>query len=224
MMTPPTRAPKKLPTTSSNSPCLRLESTQFRLGKISNPDLKTTVERDVIVPAKAANLVAKSFSDSEEITINFSATQIEFKSEKTSILSRLIDEQYPNYEAVIPRENQKAMTVSRSAMLSSLKRVMIFSEFDTRQVRLQLGKNSVTLTADNTEEGANAKEEVSCDYNHDDLLIGFNGKQLEESLSHIEGDEVTFKFSTPTRACIIEPVKQSKEEVLMLIMPLRLNA
>src|SRR5947207_2936031 len=78
-----------------------------RLVKITNPDLKTDTERDVIVPAKAVNLVAKSFNDTDDIAISFSATQIEFKNNETSILSRLIDEQYPNYEAVIPRENEK---------------------------------------------------------------------------------------------------------------------
>src|SRR5437899_1948464 len=88
-----------------------------RLVKIVNPDLKTDAERDVIVPAKAVNLITKSFNDADEITISFSATQIEFKNEETSILSRLIDEQYPNYEAVIPRENEKVMTVSKNAVL-----------------------------------------------------------------------------------------------------------
>jgi DNA polymerase-3 subunit beta len=195
-----------------------------RLVKITNPDLKTDAERDVIVPAKAVNLVAKSFNDGDDITISFSSTQIEFKNAETSILSRLIDEQYPNYEAVIPRENEKTMTIAKSAMLSSLKRVMIFSDQDTHQVRMHLGKNTVTITADNAEEGADAKEEIPCDYNHDDLVIGFNGKFVEEALSHVEGEEITFKFSTPTRACIIEPVKQGKEEILMLVMPVRLNA
>lgn len=195
-----------------------------RLVKITNPELKTDTERDVIVPAKAVNLVTKSFGDSDEITISFSATQIEFKNDDTSILTRLIDEQYPNYEAVIPRENEKTMTISKGAILSSLKRVMIFSDADTRQVRMQMGKNTVTILTDNAEEGADAKEEISCDYNYDDLLIGFNGKFVEEALSHVDGDEITFKFSTPTRACIIEPVKQAKEEVLMLVMPVRLNA
>ncbi|MEI8134869.1 MAG: DNA polymerase III subunit beta [bacterium] len=195
-----------------------------RLVKISNPDLKTESERDVIVPAKAVNLVAKSFNDADEITISFSATQIEFKTDDTTVLSRLIDEQYPNYEAVIPRENEKVMTVAKSAMLQSLKRVMIFSDQDTHQIRMQLGTNKITITADNAEEGADAKEEIACDYNHDDLVIGFNGKFVEEALSHVDGDDVTLKFSTPTRATIIEPVKQSKEEILMLVMPVRLNA
>ena len=195
-----------------------------RLVKITNPEIKTDAERDVIVPSKAVNLVVKSFADDDEVTINFSATQIEFKSENTSILSRLIDEQYPNYEAVIPRENEKLMTIAKSQISSSVKRVMIFSDNDTKQIRFQLAKNDLGILADNADEGAEAKENITCDYGSDDLLIGFNGKFIDDALSHIEGDDVVLRFSTPTRAVILEPATQGKEEILMLVMPVRLNA
>lgn len=195
-----------------------------RLVKITNPEIKTDAERDVIVPSKAVNLVVKSFADDDEVTINFSTTQIEFKSENTSILSRLIDEQYPNYEAVIPRENEKLMTISKAQISSSVKRVMIFSDNDTKQIRFQLAKNDLGILADNADEGAEAKENITCDYSSDDLLIGFNGKFIDDALSHIEGDDVLLRFSTPTRAVILEPAQQGKEEILMLVMPVRLNA
>jgi DNA polymerase-3 subunit beta len=195
-----------------------------RLVKITNPEIKTDSERDVIVPAKAVNLILKSFDDADDVTISYSAAQIEFKTANTSILSRLIDEQYPNYEAVIPRENEKNMAVSKSSLLASTKRVMIFSDPDTRQIRFQLGKNSLSILADNADEGAEAQEQITCDYASDDLLIGFNGKFIDEALSHVEGEDVTMRFSTPTRAVIIEPATQGKEDILMLVMPVRLNA
>ncbi|HYM19895.1 MAG TPA: DNA polymerase III subunit beta [Candidatus Kapabacteria bacterium] len=195
-----------------------------RLVKITNPELKSDTERDVIIPAKAVNLVAKSFSDSDTVTISFSPTQIEFKNDSTSILSRLIDEQYPNYEAVIPRENEKTMTISRSSLASSNKRVLIFASPDTSQVRLELRPNKLTILADDADEGANGEEFVPCDYSGDELLIGFNGKFIDEALSHIDTDEITMKFSTPTRAAIIEPRDSGNFETLMLVMPVRLSA
>lgn len=195
-----------------------------RLVRVSNPDLKSDSERDVIVPAKAVNLVAKSFADDSEVTINFSATQIEFKNDSISILSRLIDEQYPNYEAVIPRENEKMLTVSRQTVLASNKRVMIFADPDTRQIRMQLKKDELSILADNADEGSNAEEHISCDYNNDELLIGFNGRFVDEALAHLDDTEVTMKFSTPTRAVIIEPAKQGAFDILMLVMPVRLSA
>ncbi|MBS1903734.1 MAG: DNA polymerase III subunit beta [Bacteroidetes bacterium] len=195
-----------------------------RLVKITNPELKSDGERDVIVPAKAVNLVAKSFGDDDTVTISFSATQIEFKNDSTSILSRLIDEQYPNYEAVIPRENEKTMTISRAPLQSSNRRVMIFADPDTRQIRMQLHKDELVILADNAEEGSNAEEHIACDYSNDDLLIGFNGKFIDDALAHLDASEVTLKFSTPTRAVILEPRESGAFEVLMLVMPVRLSA
>ncbi len=195
-----------------------------RLVRITNPDIKTDAERDVIVPSKAVNLALKSFDDNDEITISFSATQIEFKNANTSILSRVIDEQYPNYEAVIPRENEKNMAISRSAVLSSVKRVMIFADPDTRQIRFQMAKDQLTILADNADEGADAKETITCDYNYDDLLIGFNGKFIDDALAHLETDDIIIKFSTPTRAAILEPATQGNEDILMLVMPVRLSS
>lgn len=195
-----------------------------RLVRMTNPDIKTDAERDVIVPSKAVNLALKSFDDSDEITISFSATQIEFKNANTSILSRVIDEQYPNYEAVIPRENEKNMTISRSSVLSSVKRVMIFADTDTKQIRFQMAKDQLSILADNADEGADAAEMLACDYSYDDLLIGFNGKFIEDALSHLETDEIIVKFSTPTRAAILEPATQGNEDILMLVMPVRLSS
>jgi DNA polymerase-3 subunit beta len=195
-----------------------------RLARITDPNLKTETERDVIVPAKTAHLILKSFSDSEEITISFSATQIEFKSKQTTILSRLIDEQYPNYQAVIPRENERNMLISKAELQSSLRRVMIFSDQDTRVVRLDIGKNSLKIGADNADEGSEAAEELTCDFNYDEFSIGFDGKFIEDALSHIDSQEVAFKFSTSSRACIVEPTLQKKEDILMLMMPKRLVA
>lgn len=194
-----------------------------RLVRINVPELKTDAERDVIVPAKAVNLVAKSFADDDEVIISFSSTMIEFKTPVTTVLSRLIDEQYPNYEAVIPRENEKNMSISRQAIQQSIKRAMIFSDNDTHQIRLDLKKDQLNLLADNADEGADAKETVPCDYSSDDLLIGFNGKFIDDALSHVDDEDVVFKFSTPTRAAIIEPQKQSEHEILMLVMPVRLS-
>jgi DNA polymerase-3 subunit beta len=195
-----------------------------RLVRITDPSLKTDSERDVIVPAKAVNLVLKSFGDTDEITIRYASNLIEFANENTSILSRLIDEQYPNYEAVIPRENEKVMTIARSALHSSVKRVMIFADNDTKQIRLQLTKDQITINADNADEGVESSEVITCDYPHDDLLIGFNGRFLDDALSHLDCDEVIIKFSTPTRAAIIEPVPQGAQDVLMLVMPVRLSS
>jgi DNA polymerase-3 subunit beta len=195
-----------------------------RLVRMYNTSLKTETELDVIIPSKALSLVTKSFSDGDELTVSFSPTHVEFKNATTTILSRLIDERYPNYEAVIPRENDKQLQISKDAMLRSVKRVSIFSNANTRQLKFQLAKDQMAIMAENFDSGSEAREYIPCDYGRDELTIGFNGKFIEDALSHLDTDEITLKFSTPTRATIVEPVQQSDEDLMMLVMPVRLNS
>lgn len=194
-----------------------------RLVRIFNATLKTDGELDVIIPAKALSLVGKSFEDKDVITLSYGSTHVEFKSGTTTILSRLIDERYPNYEAVIPRENDKQLLISKDAMLRSVKRVSIFANTNTKQLKFQLGKDSMSILAENYDAGNEAREKIACDYGFDDLTIGFNGRFIEDALNHIDSSDVSLKFSTPTRAAIVEPVEPQDEEVLMLVMPVRLN-
>jgi DNA polymerase-3 subunit beta len=194
-----------------------------RLVRFTNATLKTETELDIIVPSKALGLVAKSYDDTDSITLRFSPTHVEFKSGATTILSRLIDERYPNYEAVIPRENDKQLTISKDAMLRSVKRVSIFANANTKQLRFQLAKDQMSVLAENYDAGNEAREQIPCDYSDDELTIGFNGRFIEDALSHLDTEDITLKFSTPTRAAIVEPVSTNEEDLLMLVMPVRLN-
>jgi len=195
-----------------------------RLVRIFNEQLKTDSELDTIIPSKALSLTSKSFADGDQVSVAFSPTHVQFKNDSVSILSRLIDERYPNYEAVIPRENDKQLLISKDAMLRSVKRVSIFANSATRQLRFQLAKDQLSVLAENFDAGSEAKEFIPCDYSYDDLVIGFNGRFIEDALSHMDGEEILLRFSTPTRAAIVEPTKQTGEDLLMLVMPVRLNS
>ncbi len=194
-----------------------------RLVRFSNSALKTETELDIIVPSKALGLVQKSFDDADQIIVSFSATHVQFAAGATTILSRLIDERYPNYEAVIPRENDKQLLISKDAMLRSVKRVSIFANANTRQLRFQLAKDKMSVLAENYDAGNEARESIPCDYGNDELTIGFNGRFIEDALAHLDTEEISIKFSTPTRAAIMEPASTGEEDLLMLVMPVRLN-
>ena len=194
-----------------------------RLVRFTNAQLKTEAELDIIVPAKALALVQKSFEDNDQITVSFSSSHVQFSAGATTILSRLIDERYPNYEAVIPRENDKQLMISKDAMLKSVKRVSIFANSNTRQLRFQLAKDKMSVLAENYDAGNEARESIPCDYGNDELTIGFNGRFIEDALSHLDTEEISIKFSTPTRAAIVEPASTGEEDLLMLVMPVRLN-
>ena len=194
-----------------------------RLVRFTSALLKTESELDIIVPSKALGLVGKSFEDTDSIALSFSPTHVQFQCGPTTILSRLIDERYPNYEAVIPRENDKQLLISKDAMLRSVKRVSIFANSNTKQLRFQLSKDQMSVIAENFDAGNEGRENIPCDYANDEITIGFNGRFIEDALGHLDTEEISLKFSTPTRACIVEPVSTNEEDLLMLVMPVRLN-
>jgi DNA polymerase III subunit beta len=194
-----------------------------RLVKYSTQDITTSEEHSFIVPDKALALIQKSISDDQTV-IRVNQDHVSFKSGDTQLITRLINEQYPNYESVIPRDNDKFLTISKDQMLSTVKRVSIFSSSTTRQIRLQLDPDKLTIRAEDLDMSSEAKETIECDYNNESMEIGFNAKYLSDVLQNIDGDEVSFEFSSPNRAGIVKPTHSGEnEEMLMLVMPVMLN-
>jgi DNA polymerase-3 subunit beta len=137
----------------------------------------------------------------------------------------LIEEKYPNYESVIPLDNDKRLVVDKNQLLSSVRRTSLYASTTTHQVRFSLKKNQVTVSAEDVDFGSEAKETLQCDYAYEVMEIGFNSAYIMDILSHIDTDEVEFSFSTATRAAVVKPATQHEgEELLMLVMPVRLNA
>jgi len=195
-----------------------------RLVRYVKNDLTSDEEINFIVPEKALNLVQKTLED-DECILTVSEDHARFKSGNTIIITRLINEQYPNYESVIPRDNDKTLTINKEQMLATVKRVSIFSSSTTRQIRLQLNPDKMTIRAEDIDMSSEAKETINCEYDDDSMEIGFNAKYLADVLGNVDGDEVYFEFSTPNRAGIVKPLEQDEsEQMLMLVMPVMLNS
>ena len=157
-------------------------------------------------------------------TIRIASGYVGFDFGDTQVIGRLIEEQYPNYEAVIPVENEKRLTVGRDAMLAAVRRVALYSSSMTHQIRLALGADALTVSAEDIERASEAKERVLCDYDAEPMEIGFNSQYLQEVLSNVDGEDVVFEFSSPNRAGVVSPAEGADgEELLMLIMPVMLN-
>lgn len=185
----------------------------------------TQGDRDVIIPAKALHVVSKSL-DEGECTVQFGRSNVRFTFNEMALTSRIIDENYPNYESVIPLENDKQLTVNRAALIAAVQRCSIFSNAITNQIRLSIGKDEVRVSAEDMDIGGEARESVSSTFSVDEELdIGFNARYIIEALQHIETEEVNFYFSSATRAGLLQPKEQEEEQdILMLVMPLRINA
>ncbi len=181
-------------------------------------------EREVIVPAKALNLALRSASNSTS-GISFNDTHVMFTLGESTLISRMIEEKYPNYESVIPMDNDRKMIVDRNQLLASVRRTALYASSTTHQVRFSLKKGSMSVSAEDIDFGSEARETLSCDYADEPMEIGFNSMYIIDILSHVDTDEALFLFSSPTRACIVQPTTQREgENMLMLLMPVRLNA
>ena len=202
----------------------RIVSTDgHRLVRLVDHEITSEKELKFIVPEKALTQVHKTF-DGGQTSVTVSEDHVRFKNDDTIIVSRLIDAQYPNYESVIPRENDRLLRINKDEMLATVRRVSIFSSTTTKQIRLEISKDKVEICAEDIDMSSEAKESVKCEYDNEDMVIGFNAKYLADVLTHLEDEEVEFAFSTPNRAGIVRPVsREENREMLMLVMPVMLN-
>ncbi len=181
-------------------------------------------ERDFIIPAKALGLILKT-ADEGACRITFSDNHVMFTFGGSRLITRIIQENYPNYESVIPLENDKKLVVDRNQLLASVRRIALYSSTTTHQIRFALEKGFITISAEDIDLGSEAREKLSCDYSSDTMEIGFNSTYVIDLLTHIDTDEIEFLFGSPTRACVIQPFTQRQgEDILMLVMPVRLTA
>ena len=177
---------------------------------------------EFIMPKKPLSIFKNILNNSnEEVVIEFSDNMAKFTFGNNIWICRLIDGKYPNYNAVIPKENPNVLTINRNLLLSSIRRASIMSNKSTNQVRFKLSGNVLHLHAEDTEYANKADMQIPCDYNGDDINIGFSSKFLTEMLSVLASDDITMKMSQPNRPGIVEPVDglEENESILMLSMP-----
>ena len=162
--------------------------------------------------------------DDSDVVIKFDDRRAEINFADGKLVCRLIEGRYPNYNSVIPKNNPNQLTIDRKAMLSALRRVMPFASESSELIRLHLESGKLELSSEDIDFATSAKETLTCEYNGQNMNIGFKGSSLSDILSNLEGDEITMELADPSRAGIILPAeKREDEDVLMLIMPILLN-
>ncbi len=178
-----------------------------------------------ILPKKPASLLKSLFGKEEaEVLVRFNARSAVFSTPTATLTCRLIEGHYPNYRSVIPQGNPNEATLNRQALLSVLRRVMIFSNVNSALVKLTFEMGSLSVSSQDIDFSMSAEEKMLCDFNGTPMRIGFKGPFLTDLLNNLQSDEVVFRLSDATRAGIIVPATQPEgEEVLMLLMPMMLN-
>jgi len=197
-----------------------------RLIRYRRFDVKSNVDTTMIIPRKALNLLKSSLpSDNVTVKAEFSQSNAFFSFANIKMICRLIDERFPDYENAIPTNNPNVLTISRGEILNSLRRISIYSNRTTHQIRLKLTPpNELLISAEDLDYSNEANERLLCEYNGDEMEIGFNAKFLIEMLNNVNSNSLSFELSAPNRAGIVVPLeKEDDEEILMLVMPVMLN-
>jgi DNA polymerase III subunit beta len=195
-----------------------------RLARIKVGSIAAGAPRaDLIVPPKALAQVERLFSSEDEIEVARSENHIGFRKDGTQVFTRLIEGPYPNYEQVIPRDNDKHAIADRNQLVQALRRMAVVASDQTHRVRLGFTSNTVRFSVETPDLGE-AHEDLEVEYGGEPLDIGFNASYLLEVLRYMPTDEVKLTFKAPERAATIEPANAAEgaPDYLCLVMPLRL--
>ncbi len=200
-----------------------------KLVKYTRTDCKHDEAKSFILPKKALTFLNKLLaSKAEDVDVVWynNINNIKFEFDNYTVISRLIDGKYPNYNMAIPKGNPNKLIIDRNMLYDSVKRVSYFANPATNQEVFKLSENTLILSAQDSDLSTRATEKLSCNYQGDEMEIGFNANFLLEMLNNIDSELVIIELSSPDRAGIILPYeeeeKESDENILMLVMPVML--
>ena len=194
-----------------------------RLVKIIKEDYKSnSFTGDIVVPKKFLSYLS-TFLSNGDILLSIGETHMTATINQDTIISRTINEVFPDYESVIPTDNEKTLKTDKKTLLGAIRRVSIFSNKSTHQVAFNISKESLIIHTEDPESSSRAKEEIIGEYEGDDLIIGYNGEYLKDVISHISGENVIIRLNTPISATLFTGEKEEDTKT-MLLMPVRLNS
>ena len=211
----------------STSSCTFVSTDGHRLVKYVRSDISgDEVDHEMILPRKSLNLLKSTLPSekSSDVKLEFNASNAFFSFDNVKMVCRLIDERYPDYENVIPLDNSNNIVIDKSEVLNSLKRISIYANKTTNQIRFKISGGEILISAEDLDFSNEANERISCEHDGADIEIGFNAKFLIEILSNLNSTRVTFKLSEPNKAGLIIPDEMDEDEdITMLVMPVMIN-
>lgn len=196
-----------------------------KLVRNMNFDIKSDEPASFILPKKPANLLKNTLpKDNSEVVIMFDDRNAKITYADGALTCRLIEGRYPNYNSVIPQNNQNHLTIDRRVILGALKRVLPFASDSSQLVRLRIENGRLEVSSEDIDFSTSAREESICEYDGMPMSIGFKGTTLTEVLNNLDSEEVVLQLADPNRAGLIVPAQQPEnQDILMLMMPMLLN-
>ena len=182
-------------------------------------------EQEIIIPTKFLTLLTSFVDKKENAEIEISKNHMSLSYKNTTIYSRIIKDNYPDYEKVIPLDNNKTFTTNKKDLINAIKRVSIFSNRSTKQITLDIGNQKTTISTEDSEQSAKGAETISSQFNNmDNLKIGFNSMFILDALNSIKSEQITMFLNGSLNAAILSETSPDKKmDKLVLLMPIRLN-
>jgi len=202
-------------------------SDAHKLVRYRRADVKADQESSFILPKKPASLLKAILPKEEnEVMLEFDDKNAFFTLSNYKLVSRLVEGNYPSYNSVIPTNNPNKLTIDRIELYNALRRVALFSNQASNLIKLDLKGNQLNVSAQDIDFSISANERLNCQYEGDDMEIGFKSSFLIEILSNLASSDVLVELSDPSRAGILFPIEKENndEDVLMLLMPMMINA
>jgi len=196
-----------------------------KLVKHTRSNISSNGNSSFILPKKPLSLLKNNIDADSDINIDFNETNVKFSLDNITLICRLIDGKYPNYDAVIPKDNPNKLVINKDELLNSIKRVSIYASKTTHQIRLKVAGSQLQITSEDLDFANKAEERLTCSYEGEDIEIGFNSRFVIDMLNNIGSEQICLEMSAPNRAGIILPLdgQDENEDTLMLVMPVMLN-
>jgi len=196
-----------------------------KLVKHTRTNISSNGNSSFILPKKPLSLLKNNIDADSDINIDFNETNVKFSLDNITLICRLIDGKYPNYDAVIPKDNPNKLVIDKDELLNSIKRVSIYASKTTHQIRLKVAGSQLQITSEDLDFANKAEERLTCSYEGEDIEIGFNSRFVIDMLNNIGSEQICLEMSAPNRAGIILPLdgQDENEDTLMLVMPVMLN-
>ena len=196
-----------------------------KLVKHTRSKITSNSNSSFILPKKPLSLLKNNIDSDSDLNVDFNETNVKFSLDNITLICRLIDGKYPNYDAVIPKDNPNKLVINKVELLNSIKRVSIYASKTTHQIRLKIAGSQLQITSEDLDFANKAEERLTCSYEGEDIEIGFNSRFVIDMLNNIGAEQICLEMSAPNRAGIILPLdgQEENEDTLMLVMPVMLN-
>lgn len=182
-------------------------------------DLKVEREINQIVSKKTLNELKKF--ENEKIDFDFDENSLFFRVKNRVLISRIIESKFPNYQAVIPKDNPNKLLINKDDLISAIKRVSILSAEKSKGIKFDIKQGELRLFSSNPEMGE-ARDKLDIEYQGKELEIGFNSQYLLDFLATVNCEKVRFEIKDENSAVLIKPEEEEKGIYLYILMPMKI--